>query len=111
MNTNANLRDFWEHKVKEVQQSGLSVAEWVRQNDEFTVHQVRYWIRKFKEESKSHATVEQPQSNWIPVNVDATSQPNPQMIYLTLPNDSRLEIPSGLDPSDLTNLLRAVNAL
>lgn len=106
MSNQRKNHDFWVHKVKEIKASGLSVAAWVRQNEGYTVHQVRYWLRKIKKQSENQPS----SSDWVSVHVDNTSHHSSQMI-LHLPNGSRLEIPSGLPPKELQHLLQAVNTL
>lgn len=103
-------RSFWERKVKEIEESGMTVASWVRNQDEFTVHQVRYWIRKFDKESRDSAK-QSSQHEWMSVEVSPPSEPKPKAVLIYLQNGTRVEIPSGMNDTDLSNLLRAVNAL
>jgi len=59
-------RTLWKDRVSEYKSSGLTMRKWCEEN-ELKLHQLQYWVRKFKNED--HQGVK-----WLPVHVPVKSE-------------------------------------
>jgi hypothetical protein len=48
--TKNELRQAWEKRITDLQSSGQSIPAWSAANN-LKLHQVRYWMRKFKSQA------------------------------------------------------------
>jgi hypothetical protein len=78
--TNERCRSLWQARTAEYEASGLSVREWCEKTG-FTVHQLRYWLRKLRNTADSQASLDAG-SGWACVELvedgvaDQAIQPN-----------------------------------
>ncbi|MCE7793321.1 hypothetical protein K8O68_12910 [Salipaludibacillus sp. CUR1] len=97
-------RELWADRITQYKASGLSVVKWVETQEGITVHQVRYWIKKFNQEKKNETS-----STWLPVNV--TKPPAAQtksVIKIEISEDFKVEVSSGFDETALRDVIRVL---
>lgn len=96
-------RRFWENHIGKWKLSGLSQAEYCRQND-VKVKSFRYWKRRVGRLGGAPALVEVPFPRPLPSSPCAVSS----QLCLVINQKYRIEVGKGFDPEDLERLLRVV---
>ncbi|MFD2195559.1 IS66 family insertion sequence element accessory protein TnpA [Oceanobacillus bengalensis] len=101
----ADKRIKWKARFDDWQSSGLIVAEWCREQN-VNVHQMYYWIRKFKGELPPS---EEPETKWLTVNVqDLPPVHTDQESVLIHIGMLSLEVRPGTNMELLSNVMRVV---
>jgi len=103
----SDKREFWFHHIKLWQASGLSQAEYARQN-KLAIRKLNYYKRCFLAEQAPVKPVP-----LVPVTVtEPTSVPAPSLpgITLTSPGGFRIELDAGFDPKALQQVLKVLEA-
>jgi len=99
----------WRGVLRRQTQSGMNVAEFCRR-ESISGPSFYSWRRKLKErDARSQQANQQPQAvsagQLLPVMIESSGLPDPMRILM--PQGMSLEVPSSIDPSALTDLLRA----
>ena len=95
-------RQFWEGHIQSWQQSGLSQAEYCRQND-LKNHRWWYWRKRISHSSDTDVT-------FVPLRFSSSKISRTDISVVT-PNGYRIEIYNGYDMSKLRQLIAAVRGL
>jgi hypothetical protein len=102
----------WRGVLQRQAESGLNVAEFCRRNS-ISGPSFYSWKRKLKERDAGLPQENQPTRSQtvsagqlLPVRIESTDPPEPMRILM--PRGLSLDVPSGTDPSVLTDLLRAL---
>ena len=99
-------RQFWEGHVDHWKTSGLTQAEYCRQND-LRVHSFWYWRKRFCPKNTSATLVE------LPIR-GALSGPFlnlPASLCLVINGLCRIEVTKGFDPETLKQLIETLDRL
>ncbi len=103
----ANKRIEWKARYDAWEASGLSAAEWCR-NEEVNKHQMYYWIRKFREDA---ASKHEPPSGtkWLTVNMQNTpsGHRNEEPVFIHVGTLS-VEVRPGTDMKLLSHVVRVL---
>ena len=95
-------RQFWEGHLQVWQQSGLTQAEYCRQNN-LKNHRWWYWRKRISHPPDTDVT-------FVPLHF-SSSQTLRSGISVVTPNGYRIEIDNGFDFSKLRQLITAVRGL
>ena len=127
--TNSEWRSLWQARTAEYEARGLSVREWCEKTG-FTVHQLRYWLRKLRNTADSQASLDAG-SGWACVELvedgvaDQAVQPNPVVLSSSVKCSdtamgdggvslrvgvATIEVRRGFDSTLLSEVLRVVVA-
>jgi len=105
--TDANNRTdrsvFWQSHLDRWRQSGLSQAQYCRQND-LVYHQMVYWARKHRDAAAP--TPDSGSSNFLPVVVEQL--PLDQQVRLVLPNGLELQ---GISRRSMEMVIRIIESI
>lgn len=91
-------------QIEEYRASGLKAAEWCEQN-QLSIHALRYWIRKMNQEQTEVTCTE---TQWLAVPEGPDFQPitkNP--LVLTI-GDVSIQVPAHFHPETLEQVIRIV---
>lgn len=98
----AEKRIEWKARFDAWKVSGLSAAEWCRDQD-IKVHQMYYWIRKFNGDSTADTASE---TKWFTVNMqDLPTGPDPVLIHM---GQMSLEVRPGTDMALLSKVMHMI---
>ena len=104
----SDKRQFWFHHIELWQASGLSQAEYARQN-QLAIRKLNYYKRCFLEEQCPAKP-----ASLVPVTVTEAAAPAselaPSGITLTSPGGFRIELAAGFDHQALQQVLNALGA-
>src|SRR5699024_12591522 len=101
----ADKRIEWKSRYDAWKTSGLIAAEWSRIND-VKIHQMYYWIRKFREEEIS---TNEHQSKWLTVDVqEISSHDTGQESVLIHYGALSIEVRPGTDLKLLSDVVRVI---
>jgi hypothetical protein len=95
-------RQFWEDHVQAWQQSGLTQAEYCRQNN-LKNHRWWYWRKRISHPSETNVT-------FVPLRF-SSSKLSRAGISVVTPNGYRIECDNGVDVSKLRQLILTVRGL
>jgi hypothetical protein len=95
-------RQFWENHVQAWQQSGLTQAEYYRQNN-LKNHRWWYWRKRISHPPEADVT-------FVPLHF-SSSKTSQTGISVVTPNGYRIECDNGVDVSKLRQLILAVRGL
>jgi hypothetical protein len=95
-------RKFWEAQIQAWQASGVSQAEYCRQNN-LKMHQWWYWRKRISHLSDSDIT-------FVPLNLSSDKMYRSGVNVVT-PNGYRIEVDNSFDLSKLRQLVTAVRGL
>jgi hypothetical protein len=93
---------LWGGHIKDWQQSGLSQADYCRQN-KLPDHQLTYW--------KKRILKKEPTVSFIPLVLPGQQPSNYRGIRVTTPNGFTIEIDGGIETTALKQLIAGVAAL
>jgi len=101
----ADKRIDWKARFDAWEASGLSAAEWCR-NQDIKTHQMYYWIRKFKSDATSK---HEPDTKWLTVNVQdvPANHPNQEAVLIHLGTHS-IEVRPGTNLDLLSDVMRVL---
>lgn len=101
----ADKRIEWKERFDAWKTSGLSAAEWCRKQN-IKVHQMYYWIRKFKEESNQKQGSE---TKWLSVNMQnqAFDHSANESVLIHL-GEMSIEVRPGTDMELLFHVVRVI---
>ena len=105
----SDKQQFWFQHIEQWQQSGLSQAEYARQQ-KLSIKSFGYYRRRYMQQ---HASGKKPAS-LLPVTVasietsEPPAQPGNTGITLTSPTGFRIELTPGFDPQTLRTVLQAL---
>lgn len=101
----ADKRTEWKARFDAWGSSGLSAAEWCRKQNS-NIHQMYYWIRKFKEESSPS---QEPETKWLTVNLKdlPAGHTDQEAVFIHIGTMS-LEVRPGTNMELLSNVMRVV---
>lgn len=94
---NTELRREWEARVTEFRASGMSATKWSEAKG-LKVHQLWYWLAKFKQEPSECA-------GWLQVKVAETARTNSLLVKV---GQATIEVQSGFDPELLADVVTAI---
>lgn len=97
------LRRQWEQRVADYRESGQTQAKWCAENH-VKLHQLHYWLKKFKSESSSSTT----SPIWVSVTMDDPF--NGDSLYIKI-GQASIEVRPGFDPSFLADVIRTLRSL
>ena len=95
-------RQFWEGHIQSWQQSGLTQAEYCRQND-LKNHRWWYWRKRISHPPDTGVT-------FVPLRF-SSSKTSQAGICVVTPNGYRIEIDNGYDISKIRQLIATVRGL
>jgi hypothetical protein len=102
--TNTELSKRWETRIAEFKASGQSATVWCANNN-LKIHQLRYWLRKFKAAEKTTFS----SSQWLSVEVgEAPSDSDTLAIKV---GKVTIEVRPGFDPQLLAKVVRTILTL
>lgn len=107
----SNKQQFWFQHIQQWQQSGLSQAEYARQQT-LSIKSFGYYRRRYAQK-----TIDKAPASLLPVNVsndkpdDSSAQPSGSGITLTSPTGFRIELAPGFNPQTLQAVLRTLEAV
>lgn len=55
---------LWKERISEYESSGLSVPAWCKEQ-QIPAHQMRYWLRKFRDAETNHSKSDKAASRWV----------------------------------------------
>lgn len=96
-------RLLWSSRVEAFTASGLTQAEFCKNND-YKIKQFNYWLRKFR---KLDMTPQGNDMKWIPVNVEASKTAKLNIKI----GSAVIEVESGFDAKLLSEVLKALGAI
>lgn len=99
MNSKEKYQELWEERIKNYEDSGLSIKSWCETN-EIKLHQFNYWRRKFKKKQEVQNTL-------IPIDLSQMTLKDDSSIKLNI-GKINLEIKSGFNPSLLKEVLKVL---
>ena len=103
--SDVDKRTEWKTRFEAWQASGISAAEWYREQD-IKVHQMYYWMRKFKRESLSDPTSG---TRWLTVNMqDLPTDSTDQAAVLIHVGTMSLEVRPGTNMELFSKVMRIV---
>jgi len=103
--SDVDKRTEWETRYDAWVASGLSAAEWCREQV-IKVHQMCYWIRKFERESTADPVSE---TKWLTVNMqDLPTDSTDQAAVLIHVGTMSLEVRPGTDMELFSKVIRIV---
>lgn len=104
--TKNELRQIWEKRIADLQSSGQSIPTWSIANN-LKLHQVRYWLRKFKNQTVINAHSPQ----WLSVKICDVNQNQKQEDALLIKVGAvAIEVKSGFDPELLLEVVRTLSS-
>lgn len=105
--TKTERRKMWEERVSAYQASGLTQPNWCKEHD-INVHQLRYWLKKFRSEKLFESSSPQ----WVPVKIDEIDNELDSFCesILVKVGAASIEVKSGFDPVLLANVVKALSS-
>jgi hypothetical protein len=98
MKTKKARRQEWIALIENYKASGLTMAAWCSAN-QFTLHTLKYWLRKLKGTSSTVSTKSRP-SAFIPLSVGDTASVAAHATPLIVRvREASIELRTGFDPS------------
>lgn len=102
--TKVEYQQMWESRVIEFKASGQTATAWCADQD-LKVHQLRYWIRKFKPKDASN------QMRWLSVEIGELKVNKPQEALPVHVGKVMIEVRPGFDPKLLSDVVKTLSAL
>ena len=105
--TIAEKRQLWEIRVSDFRSSNQRAPQWCAAHD-VKLHQLRYWIRKFRSmEEKPTAKATQ----WLSVEVGEIRSCSHSNVLPIRVGKVTIEVRPGFDPNLLSDVVRTLAAL
>ena len=102
-------RQEWIALIEDYKSSGLTMAAWCAAN-QFTLHTLRYWLRKLKGTSSSVASASRA-SIFVPLTVsDTGSTATAQAPIIVRIGEASIELRDGFDPRLFQNVVLALRS-
>lgn len=106
MTKSENKQRMWESRVAEFEASGQSATAWCAVQN-LNVHQLYYWMRKFKSESRSIKK----QTQWLSVEIGELHPDKPQEALPIRVGKATIEVRPGFDPKLLSDVIKTLSIL
>lgn|SRR5690606_29544872 len=97
---------MWKSRVDEFRASGQTATAWCAAQN-LKVHQLRYWLRKFKSEHES----EKMQTQWLSVEFGELKADKPQQALPIRVGKATIEVRPGFDPKLLSDVVKTLSVL
>ncbi len=105
--TKEELRNDWEKRIKDYQESGLSMSKWCKKTGN-KLHQLQYWLKKYK----NNTIPKKENTNWVSVNLNTKDNSSMENNTIKLKiGKCEIEIKSGFDVESLKKVVSVVNEL
>lgn len=105
--TKEELRNEWKERIKDYQESGLSMTKWCEKNGN-KLHQLQYWLKRYGNISKS----KEESTKWVSVDLDSKENISMKDDSIKLKiRECEIEIKSGFDVDSLKKVVSVVNEL
>lgn len=101
--TKTELRQVWASQVANFKASGMTTNEWCQAHD-LKIHQLRYWIRKFRDEANSSSLP----SQWLGIDIKALEPKSPSNVLTLRVGQVTLEVKPGVDQVLLSDVVRTI---
>lgn len=104
MNKHKQNRTLWKDRLKDFEDSGLSIKTWCDEK-KLKEHQFYYWRNKFKAEQAPSKTL-------VPIDItQMTNQTNQDSRIKIQVGSISLEIQSGFNPTQLKEIMKVLMEL
>lgn len=102
--TQAENRQMWQSRVAEFKASGQTATAWCIDQG-IKVHQLRYWLHKFKSEYESAKK----QTQWLSVEIGELKADKPQEALPIRVGKATIEVRPGFDPKLLSDVVKTLS--
>jgi hypothetical protein len=104
--TKTENREMWEARVTEFKASDQSATAWCAAQG-LKIHQLRYWIRKFKSDEESTTN----QTQWLSVKIGGLEAGKPQEALPVRVGKATIEVRPGFNPALLLDVIKTLSTL
>jgi transposase-like protein len=97
---------MWKSRVGEFKASGQTATAWCAAQD-LKVHQLYYWVRKFKIEKESA----EKKMQWLSVEIGELKADKPQEALPVRVGKATIEVRPGFDPKLLSDVVKTLSSM
>ncbi|WP_089610477.1 IS66 family insertion sequence element accessory protein TnpA [Dehalobacterium formicoaceticum] len=97
---------MWKSRVNEFKSSGQTATAWCTAH-ELKINQLRYWMRKFKSESKSA----EKKMQWLSVEIGGLEVSEPQEALPVRVGKATIEVRPGFNPKLLSDVVKTLSVI